>query len=1150
VPRDLLARWLSPSRHLLGGMTAPFTREQILAIEHDGGELLLDASAGSGKTAVLVERFVRTVLEGGADVRSILAITFTDKAANELRERIRARLRDRGAEDAARATEGAHISTIHSLCAQLLRADALAFGLDPDFTVLDEHEAARLSRDAFDAALGQFAGGAQGGELIAAHGPAALRAAIVDVHDQLRSLGMRHPTLPLLPPADDPDAPEFRRALSNALRAAELVAAELGALVDPTARIEQALGALTQAQGLLAAGGCPWPGDLDALALPSEGGAAALRTEACDTYRQALTVLRAGCEHAYGAVMRTGLDQLLTAYARRYAELKRRQSALDFEDLELFALELLSRGDHGPRIAARFTHILVDELQDTNRVQFELIDRLADGELFTVGDAQQSIYGFRHADVGLFESRGRAVERDGGRLSLNTNFRSRPEILAALNGAFQGLLGERFRELQPGRQEPPCGEPLVELLIVDKGADWEMGGWESDGLAAPWRQAEARALAGRVRELTDGGVPFWEIVVLTRASTDLRIYERALEDAGVPTYLIGGSGYWSHPQVVQLLCYLRALANPLDEEALYGVWYSPICGVSLDALVLLAAGAPTELDPLDRERLESFERWFADERSRAAVLGPEELLARALERPGYVASVLALPGGRRRLANVRKLLRLARDFENDAGSDLRGFLELVSSRAQQSDRESEAPVESEALDAVRLMTIHRAKGLEFGVVCVADLGRAPVSRPPLIRISSDGERLGLRLARPGTGSRIPALDYKALGEEQAAAATAEERRLFYVAMTRARERLILSGAARMDTWARGNQGTPIDWITPAFVADVADDHRTRVTDRGVRVTFVQPEVGDPSSSDSASEHVAEAETVAAEACAGGRAPGLPVPQPAVPMTGEVPTASVSSLSYSSLELHERCGYRFYVERVLGVPSADEGAAQPGGGSRASSPAERGELVHALLERLNFRNPKAEPSWLEQLPAADAAAARELVERFGASDMCARLAAAADVRREQSFALVLADGLPLLTGTFDVLAREGRSRLLVVDYKSDRLVGDADPEQVFAERYELQRQTYALAALRTGAEVVEVVHLFLERPDTPAGRTFVSTDIPPLEQALGRRARAIMRREFPVAEEPYLALCTGCPAEGGLCSWPRALTRRPAPDRLF
>src|SRR5581483_7294323 len=160
----------------------------------------------------------------------------------------------------------------------------------------------------------------------------------------------------------------------------------------------------------------------------------------------------------------------------------------------------------------------------------------------------------------------------------------------------------------------------------------------------------------------------------------------------------------------------------------------------------------------------------------------------------------ALPGGERRLANLRKLMRLGREYEARLGRDLRGFLGLVGARAtgaRADARESDAPVEGEALDAVRLMTIHRAKGLEFGVVAVADLGREPRRWTPLLRIGSDG-RVGLRLARPGTGRPIPALDYIALGEERQRAESAEERRIFYVAMTRAKDRLILSGAAKLD----------------------------------------------------------------------------------------------------------------------------------------------------------------------------------------------------------------------------------------------------------------------------------------------------------------------------------------------------------------
>ena len=808
---------------------------------------------------------------------------------------------------------------------------------------------------------------------------------------------------------------------------------------------------------------------------------------------------------------------------------------------------MLADDDIGARLRARFAHVMVDELQDTNRVQFELIELVSAGNLFMVGDAQQSIYGFRHAEVELFQARGAALEPSGSRLSLNTNFRSRPEILAALNGAFETVLGEHFRPLHAGRSEPPADEPLVELLIVDKGVDWEV-----DGLAAPWRTAEARALAARVRELTDGGIAPGEIVVLTRASTDLRVYERALEDVGVPTYLIGGRGYWSHPQVVELVCYLRALANPRDAEALYATWCSPLCGLSLDGLVLLAAGARDELSGEDRERLAAFEQWFGPERRAAARIGAEELLHRAIERTDYELAVLALPGGRRRLANVRKLMRLAREWEAQAGSDLHGFLTLIEDRVRLSDRESEAPVESEAIDAVRLMTVHRSKGLEFGVVCVADLGRGPVYRPDLIRVSRDGARLGLRLALPGTAARIPALDYNELGEEQAITEAQEERRLFYVAMTRARERLILSGAAKLDTWAKGNRGTPIDWIAPAFVPEIADSPVSQLTPLGVRLTVISASDDCPPAAD---RRPSDAPPVEPPSPVVGLTPAAEVwPGPEVgsgPEVRVVPGPPVSSLSYSSLSEYERCGYRFYVERVLGLAGADETSVADAGTGEQLRPggAQLGTAVHEALERIDFRRPAPPaPAEVQGVGPAGARQVVSMVQAFIASETCARLARVAELRREQRFALTLGGG-PLLTGVFDVLALERGAGALVVDYKSDRLDGRV-PEEVVASHYAEQRSIYALAALRTGVAAVEVVHLFLERPHDPATRTFERAELAELERSLLARTAGIMRSEFPVAPEPYRAICDRCPAQDGLCSWPVELTRRLAADRLF
>ncbi len=1150
MPGELLAGRLQPPGNLLGRMSISFTDEQQAAIERREGEVLLDASAGAGKTSVLVERFVRAVLDEQVPVSAILAITFTDKAAAELRERIRGRLQELGALAQARATEAAQISTIHSFCARLLRAHALQAGLDPAFTVLDAHDARALAHDAFDAALAVIAGEPAGSELIAAHGPTALRTGILTVHDELRARGQRRPSLPQCA-ADGSGPDQLRTACERTVQAARAAAAELGAIGAPAARVQRALELLAAACEL-PLDELPWPAELAALALPARNGAGALASAASDAYREQLQTLRSAAERRYAAAMRETLQELLGAYADHYAALKAQRSALDFEDLEIGARELLRSDDLAKQLRARFVRVMVDELQDTNRLQFELIDLVASGDLFMVGDAQQSIYGFRHAEVELFEARGRALEQVGARLSLQTNFRSRSEILDALNAAFTRIIGDRFRPLRAGRTDSPAGEPVVELLIVDKGAEWE-----ADGLASPWRVAEARALARRVRALTDAGTAPGDVVVLTRASTDLRVYERALEDDGVPTYLIGGRGYWSHPQVVALVSYLRALANPCDQEAWYATLCSPLCGISLDGLVLLAADAREQLEDGDRIRLAAFETWFAVERRVAARTGVEELIERVIERTGYDIGLLRAPGGRRRLANVRKLMRLGREWEAAAGPDLHGFLALIERRAHGgadggagagADRESEAPVESEALDAVRLMTIHRAKGLEFDVVCVADLGRGPRYRHDLVRISRDGARLGLRLARAGTDARIPVLDYELIGRERAEREAQEERRLFYVAMTRARERLILSGAAKLDTWSKGNQGAPIDWIAPALVPDIAQRSESRVTDLGVSLILIgeQP-AHEPRAAGAAAGAGASpaAAVLPSAAVAPPAATGAAAPSPDGVVSGGPAGPPVSTLSYSALAEYERCGYRYYVERVLGLAVQ---SSEPDGPAPAA--VARGTLVHAVLERIDFRRPLlADASVPASLDARDRRELQKLLRAFAASDTCARLSRATQVRREQRFAFALAPGAPLITGVLDVLAREHDQRALVVDYKSDRL-GAGDPEAVVRDRYAGQRLIYAVAALRGGAPAVEVVHLFLEAPERPAARTFTSAELDTLQDELQQRAGGILRGEFEVSAEPQRSLCRGCPAQGGLCSWPRELTSRAAADRLF
>jgi ATP-dependent helicase/nuclease subunit A len=1135
---DLLGRLVTQLQLEFDRAPGPgFTSEQAVAIERRDGDLLLDAGAGSGKTTVLVERFARSVIDDGIDVGRIVTITFTEKAASEMRERIRGRLRELGDDESARATEGAWISTIHGFCARVVRAYALTAGLDPEFVVLDPVDAGQLSRSAFDAALSEVARTEAGANLIATYAPARLRVAIASTYAELRSRGLPRPSLPACPQAAGSGIDELelvRRSASAALR-------ELGQVDEPGTRVREAIELLEGVEGALASG-IPWPGQFDSLKL---GNAANhLKTEACDRFREAVTGLRKIAETVHSLEIRDSLDALLQGYGERYAALKLERSGLDFDDLEMYARQLLSSDSIGERYRERFERVMVDEMQDTNRVQLDLIELVSEGNLFTVGDAQQSIYGFRHADVELFEARGRALEAVGARASLRTNFRSRRQILDVLNAAFSSELGDAFRPLVPGRDDPPAADALVELLIVDR-----LGDYEDEGAIAPWRRAEARVLADRVRRLLDSGeATAGDVVVLTRATTDLAAYERALEEAGVPTYVIGGRGYWAHPQVVELLSYLRALANPLDEEAWYTTLLSPLCGLSLDGLVLTAAGAREELDAEDSRRLSNFEQWFAGERAAFARTGAEELIDRALAHRGYEQLIAARPDARRRFANVRKLMRFAREWEAGHGTDLPGFVALLGVRTEgEGGKESEAPVESEALDAVRLMTIHRSKGLEFPVVCVADLGRLSSARgpAPLIRVGRDGCRLGLRIGRPGTAPLVEALDYAALKAEQNAAEAAEERRLFYVALTRAKERVILSGAAQLFDFEMKNRNAPIGWIASALVPEIGSRiaEGAFTTDAGVRVSFT---------SESPASPVAPAGPTTPAGAPTPRQPATPSPLPPdllrsrssdgetrEPAGVEPLGPPVTKLSYTAITDYDRCAYRFYVEHVLRLPTGSNPAVPLGTGGHsppvalALTGAAKGTFVHDVLRDLDFRRPVQ-----AALPEGTPPDVTGLLTGFAASATSARLAAAANLRREQPF-LFRFDQF-LIAGVFDALI-EDAGRLVVVDYKTDRVPDGFDPQAITDARYGTQRSIYGLAALKTGAAQVEVVHLFLERPDEPATSWFTAAAIPDLEAQLETRVAGLRAGDFPVTASPGRSVCDGCPAAGGLCSYPPEIT---------
>ena len=943
------------------------TPEQQRAIERRDRGVFLEAGAGTGKTQVLVGRYCDAVSEDDVPTDAILAFTFTERAAGELRSRIRAELLarsraaaaggdpERAAELALRArdSERAWISTIHAFCRRLLAAQPLAAGIDPRFRVLDAAEAGRLADRAFDDALEELTLEREAATLIAAGFQIPrLRDLVRSAYDGFRGQAIADPRLPpaLSPPPGDGEEP---------------------AHTEPE-----------------------------------------------------LEEIRAGYE---------AIRELFEGFGRHYAALKAQRSGLDFEDLQLRALDLL-RSNPGARNlwSGRFEHILVDEFQDTNRLQVALIRELQgpDTKLFVVGDELQSIYGFRHADIDAFrDERALAADAGSGRevLALSGSFRSDPGVIAGVNAIGERLIAG-YRPLAAGRireSGPARDGSRVELLLTAS------KGWDDEGIdlptaseSGPAHVAEARALAARLAGLVAAGASRGEIVVLLRAFTHVAAFEEALSLAGLRPHVLGGRGYWSHQQVEDVICLLSAVANPLDDEPLLGALSSPACGVSADALWLLrrlagegmhvwpalarhfgdartaapgtpepqsqSNGAPPavgeqgslldlleededvqregrylpQFDHADRARLESFHRTLTGVRAVAPLLPLEELCDRVVRDFEYDLATLTRDRGTQRMANVRKLMRLAREFESREGRDLRRFLDYAASRAAGADAEGQAATEAEGIDGVRVMTVHAAKGLEFPVVAVADLGRdllvgglqADV-RVGRVEVETDTPQVGLRLVRPGEDA-VTLGELGELADRDAAAGSEESLRLAHVAFSRARERLILSGVFAEKHLARPEQHTHgasvIARLLPELGVSGEDGQAIAVSApaarEGLDAEFEPAEIRvrviEPSPE--------RAEQLKLRRVVDGAADPLP-PALSPPLAELRPPAGalpLRPLSYSALSDYSRCGYRFYVERVLGIRSADADGIAGANGSLESARERRlgfGNAVHSLLE---------------------------------------------------------------------------------------------------------------------------------------------------------------------------------------------------------
>ena len=806
-----------------------WTDSQKQAIEHGDGLLAVVAGAGSGKTGVLTERFVHLVAHHGVPPEHILTITFTRAATAEMKTRIIRKLEQRGLRDARTRIESAYIHTVHALCRRILQENPFEAGIDPEPSVLPAPAANHLKREAFHRALASLLRQPRDFEadplidliadylnLDAVRGDPlqALYELVQRVADATRHQGYT---------ADDLE--RWRRTYPSA----EALALHYvqNYLNPPPAGSSRERGEPHGFGFPSRSGGNLTEGGESSVSLATLDDLRALTTHLQQTHPEAAFTLSSLLANFDPALERRARElacallELTVEYLRAYEALKQTRGALDFDDMQIRALQLLRNcATVRRRYQRMFRYTLVDETQDIDRLQAQIIDILsAGGNLMVVGDAQQSIYGFRYADPRVFEGWQQRACDNGGRLvPLQANFRSHPDILAFVEKVFGHWWGARFLVLQPMRPAAPAHEePRVQVWVM------------------PQRDAaaEARLVASQIHHWVSTGslsvhdpetgalrpAQYGDFALLFHQFTKVGAFEQAFRAVGVPYYVVGGGrGYWTQYEVRDLTNLLRALSDPEDALALAAVLRSPLVGLSLDALMSLTLHAERaemllrlclqaelELDPNDRARLEAFLEWFEPLCQRVGEWSVGALLARALEASQYESRLLAHgEAGKQAVANVRKLLAMALEQPTVAPREFAAQLELTSRLEQ---REGNAPTYEESANVVRFYTVHAAKGLEFPVVFVVDT--AYRERPREVGLEVDAEKgvVALQVVRPDVPTPYEPVPLKVLREQADKREDAEGLRKLYVALTRARDYLIVVLTdAPQNVWCRALRG--------------------------------------------------------------------------------------------------------------------------------------------------------------------------------------------------------------------------------------------------------------------------------------------------------------------------------------------------------
>jgi ATP-dependent helicase/nuclease subunit A len=1048
-----------------------FTAAQLDAVDVSKRHLdaCIVAGPGSGKTTVLVEYFRRLVVEG-VDPLRILAITFTEKAAGNMRKKLAEAFHERPAIRAR--LERAWVSTVHGFCARLLRENAVFAGVDPEFQVADVRDSARLQNEAIHAAIDQLFTENQAAvrRLIRGLSSPEFEQALLSAYDAMRGAGVRVQELAHYEAPAGATVAELEGTLRTLL--AEPVTQwnpaqklQLSAALEGAGRIVSAVDA---GEGLRAieAFSCN-------LNKCKRGNGAYLLLK---RLKEQIEDLRYTLITAYYSGERQLLLDILRRFDRLYRERKAQAGMLDFSDLEEYTVRLLEGHEETRvRLAGQFDHILMDEFQDTNGQQARLLRLVRPPDRFyAVGDINQSVFGFRHAEPQGFRDYRDDVERRGRHIvELVDNFRSRPEILSAVETVLNGQPGIEPRSLAAGREFETVKPYAVEAICALGEAE------------------EARWVARRILELHGPSTRFRDIAVLVRNTEVIGAFTTAFDDTGIPYVVNSGRGFYETREVNDLSHLLRVIANPRDEISLAVVLRSPLVGVSDEALLALRTmgenigaslmrledGGVEGFDAEDFAILRRFRSRLDTWRIRRESVTFDRLLAAAMDDCGYRPA-----SGARGDANIDKFLAQVRAAA--ARQSLDEFvIELARVRAD-NPREQDAPPE-DAADTVKLMTVHSAKGLEFPVVFVAAIHKGIDSSIPVIAFSPS-HGLGARWRNPASRQDKSDRFLHAVYEERKVREEAESRRLLYVAMTRAEDHLVLSfSGPRLQNWAdvvmrslRLDVSVPREQILACTAPDgkrwnlrllVADRAPEALPRPAIEASLREVELLDRPPADEQQE---------------------------------------SNATVTALSEFARCSRRYFLGRYLGFEARPRGVAADG----ELSASELGTQVHELLAGKPVAGPEPE--------------AVRLAAAFRQSALGRRAARASRVEREFDF-LMAVEGL-VIGGQIDLWFEEG-GELVIVDYKTDAVSG---PEaHVRAGDYALQLKLYAIAVERVTGRVPDRAFLHFLKPDT-----VVEVDLRPSlldspEQVVRDYQAAQEGLEFPLSEGGH---CGKCPFHKDLC----------------